>query len=509
MDALSGTRIDAATGPSAPEAVVPREQTLPEMLRSCAADAGERIALVSGSRRLSYAELATQMDQVAAGLAEAGVRPGDRVALLAPNVPEWVLAAFGALAQGARVDAFNTWVKAYDLDYLLRTSEVSTLMMVDHVRNADLLGELLSLVPELDAAGPGEWRSARYPALRRVVVIGDRVPRGALPWADVSTATGTVDEPGTSGDDAAFVLYTSGSTKNPKAVPLDHRNLVLNGFHIGERMGLSEDDRVWLGSPLFWSYGCANALMATFTHRARLVLQERFEPRDAVALMGQEGVTAAYFLPAMTEVLAATCPGEVRALAALRTGLTIGRREEVERVAVDLGVGEICNVYGATENYGNCCVTDHRMPLEQRLSTQGHPLPGVEVRIVDESTGMVLGPDEAGEAQIRGRITKGYLGDDEANAQAFTADGWYRSSIVVGTPDAARGEVVVAFVVSRDPGLTSEDLITYCRERIASYKVPRHLTILDQLPRTGTGKVARRMLHGPAAELVAQAQDQA
>lgn len=538
-----------------PDADPDPAQTLPELVRRCAEDSGDRLALVSGPRRFTYAELAAQVADVAAGLSAAGVRPKDQIGLLAPNIPEWVMAAFGALSCGARVDAFNTWVKAYDLDYLLTSSQVSTLVMVDRVRSTDLVGELLTLIPEMDGAEPGQWRSERFPALRRVVVIGDRVPTGALPWSDIATPGEDALAPtgSASGDDCAFVVYTSGSTKNPKAVPLDHRNLIVNGFYIGERMGLTPDDRVWLASPLFWSYGCANALMATFTHRARLVLQERFEPAATAELMRREEVTAAYLLPAMSEALAATCAEKVRALESLRTGLTIGRPEEVERVALTLGVSGICNIYGATENYGNCCVTDHRMPLGQRLTTQGQPLPGVEIRIVDEATGQPLGPEVPGEAQIRGRLTKGYLGDDEANAKAFTKDGWYRSgdrmvlhangtitfvdratdmikssginvspaevesfltthpevveAVVVGAPDPARGEVVVAFVVSTSADLCSDDLIAYCRERVASYKVPRIVTVVEELPRTGTGKIARRMLKDPAAALASQLQD--
>jgi fatty-acyl-CoA synthase len=220
----------------------------------------------------------------------------------------------------------------------------------------------------------------------------------------------------------------------------------------------------------------------------------------------------------------------------------------IDRAVADLGIDGICNIYGSTETYGNCCVTDHRTPLERRRLTQGRPLPGVEVRIVD-ADGRVLPPGEPGEAQVRGRLTPGYLNDDAANAAAFTADGWYRTGdrlmldddgavafvdrtgdmiktsginvspaevegfladhpgvrevLVVGAPHPSRDEVVVAFVVPADPGLTAADLVAHAKRNIAGFKVPWLVTLVDDLPRTGTGKLTRRALRERAAELVA------
>ncbi len=537
---------------------VPTAATLPQLLAEAAAAVPDHEAVVVGSTRLTYAQLADETALAAAALSVLGVGTGDCVALLAPNIAEWIPIALGAQALGARVDAFNTWVKAYDLDYLLRTSDASVLVMVDTVRSSDLAAEVATLLPEMAGVSPGEWRSKRYPSLRHVVVLGSNVSTAAHRWTDLQdrASEGALDlrtslnrVSADDGESVAFVLYTSGSTKNPKAVPLAHRKMIENGFYIGERMGLGPDDRVWFGSPLFWSFGCANALMATLTHRASLILQEQFEPHAAVELMSAEKVTAAYLLPAMTDALASTVPDEMNAVTSLRTGATIGRPDEVERVAVRLGVHEICNVYGATENYGNCCVTDHRLPLADRLHTQGQPLPGVEARVVDPDTGEVLGSGIAGELHVRGRVTPGYLNDDEANAEAFTADGWYRTgdrmvlnedgsvtfigrltdmiktsginvspaevegfltthpgvaeAIVLGAPHPTRDQVVVAFVVPRDPALSPEGIIEFCREQIAGYKVPWVVSLVSAIPTTGTGKIARRELVDTATSLVA------
>lgn len=317
-------------------------------------------------------------------------------------------------------------------------------------------------------------------------------------------------------------------------------------------MQLSEQDRVWFGSPLFWSYGCANALMATMTHGACFVLQEQFSADSAADLMGAERVTAAYVLPTMIDALCSAADGAVadriRALGTIRTGATIGRREEIQRAVDLLGIDGICNVYGSTETYGNCCVTPRAWPVGRRLACQGPPLPGVELRIVDEETGRELPVGAAGELQIRGRITPGYLDDDEGSESAFTPDGWFRSGdrmtigedgavsfvgrmtdmiktsginvspaevetflsghpdvaevVVLGAPHPTRDQAVVAFVVPRVDSLTEEDLLSFCRDRIAAYKIPTAVAIVNELPRTGTGKLRRRDLAADAAALV-------
>lgn len=530
---------------------VPASTTLSALVADQAARTPEAAALVAGDVRWSYADLDTAAGRAAAALGSLGLGPGERVGLLAANTAEWPAVVFGAHRIGARVDAFNTWAKAWDLEHLLGSSECGVLVTMASVRSTDLLGELRKLLPEPWDAPAGTWRSERFPALRHVVVLGGaEVPVGAQRWDDLVASAEPVEASEPDPGSTAFVLYTSGSTATPKAVPLVHRDLILNGFHIGERMGLTGADRVWLGSPLFWSFGAANALMATITHGACLVLQEQFSAPDAARLLATERCTAAYLLPSMVDALLPVAE-QVRAVKELRTGLTIGRPEEVRRLADDLGIAEICNIYGSTETYGNCCVTAHDTPLETRLVSQGRPLPGVELRVVDDA-GELRHTDATGELHVRGRIMPGYLGDPEATASAMTDDGWYRTgdrvhlrqdgaiefrsrltdmiktsginvspaeiesylcrheqvaaAAVVGAPHPARGEVAVAFVTTRGEGVDAETLRSYCREGIAGYKVPWEIVVVPGLPTTGTGKVMRRALIHEATERVAAAE---
>lgn len=526
----------------------PAAATLPELLEYQAATIPDAEALVAGDKRYTYRELNAEVGRAAVGLAGLGVVRGSHVALLAPNVSEWVVTAFAAHRLGAVLESFNTWVKAWDLRHLLGSSGAEVLVMAPSVRSLDLLSELRELAPDIWESG----KSAEFPRLRHIVVLDGEfptpVPPGTIAYSDI-LVDGPVPVSAALADDTAYILYTSGTTSLPKAVPLAHRALIENGYAIGSRMGLTPADRVWLGSPMFWSYGCANAAMAAFGHGSCLVLQERFTPETAAALMAAESCTAAYLLPSITSAFVQDALAQIRAVSTLRTGLVIGTAEEFRQTSIDLDIAELCNVYGSTETYGNCCVTAHTMPIEDRMHCQGPPLPGVEVRAVNAETGEIVPLGEAGEFQVRGRIMSGYIGNPEANAEAFTEDGWFRtrdtglirpdgtvsfvgratdmiktSGInvspaevenfiathpvvaevgVVGAPHPTRGEVVVAYVVTTpDASISAEELIAFCKRALSGFKVPWAIAFVDALPRTSTGKMMRRDLREPAAALV-------
>jgi fatty-acyl-CoA synthase len=319
---------------------------------------------------------------------------------------------------------------------------------------------------------------------------------------------------------------------------LAHAGLVANGFDIGERQRLTAADRVWLAVPLFWSFGSANALPALVTHGGALVLQESFEAGEALALIERERCTVYYGMANMARAMLEHPDRQRRDLASMRTGLTIGLPEDLRLTMDALSAPELCNVYGSTETYGNCAVTDARDALPLRLQTQGRPLPGMRIRAVDPETGRVLAPGEIGELRVTGHVTPGYYRDPEQTAAAFDGESWFRTgdlgtvredgrvsfrgrfkemiktagmnvapleveavlathdavkqAYVVGLPDRLRGEVVAAAVeLSEGAAVTPEALTAFCRERLASYKVPARLAFMraDEFPRTATGKV--------------------
>lgn len=510
--------------------------------------AGDRPAVSHEGRRVTYATLGDRSMRAAAALERLGVGPGDSVGLLAPNGIEWLAIAIAVIRRGATLHAFNTWVRPAELDYLLRASDAKVLLIVDEFAATNFVDAVAGLVPEVRSQQPGELDAPGYPGLRHIVVLGGEPDLPGLQcWGPLLATSGTTTARDLSdASSAPVVVYTSGSTRAPKAVPLEQRAMIDNGFAIGQRMRLSDEDRVWLASPLFWSYGVANALMATFTHGAMLVLEHRFDAPAAAASFKREQCTAAYLLPTMVDALCQEVAAEVRAVKSLRTGLTIGRPDEVRRVVDELGVVGICNVYGSTEVYGNCCVTDTADPLEVRLTSQGRPLPGVELRIVDDS-GTLVPTGQPGQIEVRGRVMSGYLpGPDDEIESPFADRGWFRTgdtgllrddgrmqfvgrhsemiktaginvspaeieavlrtlpgvleAAVVGVTDAVRGEVPVAFLVTSRP-LADDEVVSHCREQLSSYKVPRRVCRVEELPVTATGKLSRKALVEMATRL--------
>ena len=341
--------------------------------------------------------------------------------------------------------------------------------------------------------------------------------------------------------DVAYILYTSGTTSTPKGVQLCHGGLIENMWSIGERQRLTPADRMWMGISLFWSFGCANALLAVMTHGGTIVLQEQLEPGAALALIERERCTVYYGTPNIALALTEHPDRPRRDLSSLRTGAAIGPPPAMQMV-MDLGAREICNVYGLTECYGNCSVTDAHDSPEVRRTTVGRPLPGMEIRVVDRRDA----PPAAGRRGRRdprarapdagllprprrgtrppstreGFLLTGDLGFDRRRRpaplprphQGDGQDGRDQRGPARGGGSAAGPPGRGAGLRGRDPGSRGERrswsrssscrdghaaepeaLRALCRDALAAYKVPQefHVMAREDLPVTGTGKVQK------------------
>lgn len=500
----------------------------------------ERPAVIDERRSVTYRELQHSADELASGLRSLGVDSGDRVAILMENRIEWVETMFASLRLGASIVGVSTWATAPELEYFLSHSGASTLVAVDSFAGNDFVSTLSDVLGDLSVQDGG-LESPVIPSLDTVVFLG-----AAEPWAHRFEDVAQTEPVQTDSDpndpaDEALLLYTSGSTSRPKGVPLLHGGHVENGYQIGERMHLSPADRIWLTSPLFWSYGVANAFGAAFSHGGSLVLQAPFEPETAIDLIDEHECTVYYGMPNMARDIV-EADGFDPSRIHFRTGTTIGSPEDVEYTMDRLGIDELCNVYGSTETYGNCAVTDCKLPREVRVHTQGRALDGQDIVIADPETGERLEQGQVGEIRVGGRITPGYHDAPEKNAEAFDEEGYLKmgdlgrldsegrvqfrgrlknmiktgginvspveveerllehpavdQAYVVGVPDAEKDELIAAAIVPEtDESVTVDDIREHCSS-LAAYKRPDRVKFVDSraLPTTDTGKIKRNEL---------------
>jgi fatty-acyl-CoA synthase len=518
---------------------MPASRTIPDLIDELALRFPDREALVGSGQRYTYRQLRAEARRIARGLRALGVRRGDKVAILMGNRPEWLIADFAITLLGGVMVGVNTWATARELEYVLGHADTRFLITADRFLKYDYRALLATLQPHRE----------RLPLLERIVGLGDDLPEGWLRYGELASLGESVPEAAIDAaqravapEDVAYLLYTSGSTSLPKGVQLQHYALIENMWQIGERQRVTEHDRLWLAVSLFWGLGCENALFNVLTHAGCVVLQEHFDAGEALALIERERCTLFYGTPNMAQALHEHPDRTRRDLSSLRGGATIGTPEQIMRL-VELGAHEICNIYGLTETYGNCNVTDAADPLETRLASVGRPLDGVDQRIVDPETGQVLPRGEVGEIRVKGYVTCGYYKDPVRTAESFDEHGYFRTgdlgvadadgslhfrgrlkemvktgginvapveveellmshprvhaAFVTGVPDPHRDEVLAAVIVPK-PGVTlSEDEVrAFCRKSLAAYKVPRLVRFVaeSELPLTTTGKLQKNRL---------------
>jgi fatty-acyl-CoA synthase len=519
-------------------------------------------------REATFRAADAQVDEVARSLLALGVRRGDRVAVLCGNRPEWLLVAFGAARIGATLAPLNTWYLADELRYQLAHSEASVLFTVDRLRNHNYAERLTTFIPELDRPAPAAAAdglpaisSPAVPHLRHVVQIAGSPLRGAASWAAflrlgdrVSPRELAAAEAAVRPDDIMYILYTSGSTAAPKAVMLHHGDAIVNDFEIGERQHVDFNDRIWVVTPMFYAFAAVNSIPNAWSHGACLVLQETFSAEESLEVVQRERATVYYGQPHITRALLDHPGFRDYDLSSLQKGV-VGRTVDERRLTmVDLGVTRCCSMYGLTEVYGHCAVTDADDPLAVKLETQGRPLPDWTFKVVEPGTTRELPAGEAGELRVRGRLFSGYYKAPELTAASFDEDGFYLTgdlvtmrpdgrmvfqsrlkeiikvgginvapveiedllsshpdiaqAHVIGLPDRDRGEVVAAFVEPNGSDLTEEDVRSFVRERASRFKVPSHVFFRteEQLPRLQTGKVPKpRLVEEALRELGADA----
>ena len=538
------------------EGALKRQQTyrdvrVGELLSVLAREYPQNEALIYPERNLRYdfAQLDWLARQVAKGLLSIGVQHGERVALWAPNVPEWVVLQFALAKIGAILVTVNTSLRRNELEYLLRQAQVSTLITVSGVRDIDYVETIYEIVPELRSAEEGNLRSVSLPYLRNVIYIGEDHPGGMIRYDALLARSNQIGDEQLDAhahmqslDDVINMQYTSGTTGFPKGVMLTHRNIVNNGYWLGEAIGLTPEDKLCVPVPFFHCFGCVIGVLGAYTHAASMVPIVAFDPLRVLQVIEAERCTALYGVPTMFIAELEQLDYHGFDMSSMRTGIMAGSLcpEPLMRKAMaKMNLNELTIAYGLTEASPGITVTPRFDSVELRTQTVGRPMPDIEVRIVDPVSGDDCSPGEPGELCCRGyNVMKGYYNDPKATAAAIDSEGWLHSGdqatmdengyvritgrikdliirggeniapkeiedllrqhpkvadvYVYGIPDEKYGEEVAAAVRLKDGEIAeAEELASFCEGKISKFKIPRSFRIVTSFPMTASGKVQK------------------
>ena len=519
--------------------------TIGDNLDRTVATFGDRDAMVDlpSGRRWTYREFAAEVDAVALGLLESGVAKGDRVGIWAPNCPEWTITQYATAKIGAILVNINPAYRVHELEYVLNQSGIRTLVAARAFKTSDYAGMIEQVRP-------------KAAALEDVVLIGEDA------WNRLGE-TGRAADPGRlaeigaelSPDDPINIQYTSGTTGFPKGATLTHHNILNNGFFVGELINYTERDRIVLPVPFYHCFGMVMGNLAATSHGAAMIIPgPGFEPKSALRAVQEEKATSLYGVPTMFIAELADPDFASFDLSTLRTGIMAGSPcpvEVMKQVMERMHMTEVSICYGMTETSPVSTQTRVDDTVDRRVATVGRVGPHLEVKIIDPESGRTVPRGEPGELCTRGySVMRGYWEEPAKTADAIDPARWMHTgdlavmdddgyvsitgrikdmvirggeniypreieeflythpdvldAQVIGVPDAKYGEELMAWVRMREGAepLTAEALREFCTGKLAHYKVPRYVHIVDEFPMTVTGKVRKVEMRKQATEIL-------
>ncbi|MFD1425691.1 AMP-binding protein [Kroppenstedtia sanguinis] len=536
--------------------------TMGDLLDEVVSKQGDQEGVIYPEKDLkwTYRQFREECNQAAKGLMQLGLKKGDHLAIWATNHPEWLVTQFATGKMGAVLITVNTNYRTQELEYLLRQSDTETLILMKEFKGADYVEMLYEICPELADSEPGQLCSERLPKLKNVIFLGEERKPGMFLWSDLlqmgeRLADSVLAERQASlhPDDVINMQYTSGTTGFPKGVMLTHHNIINNGRNIAECMKLTPEDRMCIPVPFFHCFGCVLGILACVNAGSTMVPVIQFDPLTVLRIVEAEKCTALHGVPTMF-IAELNHPEFSRFdLSSLRTGIMAGSNcpmEVMKGVMNDMGASEITIAYGQTESSPVIGQTRTDDTMERRVTTIGKKLPHVEVKIIDPATGEEVKTGEPGELCTRGyHVMKGYYRMPEATRQVIDEEGWLHTGDlatqdeegylritgrlkdmiirggeniypreveeflythpkildvqIVGVPDKKYGEEVIAFIrLKKGESLTLDELREYCEGRIAHYKIPRYMNIIDTYPMTASGKIQKFKLREQAVEML-------
>lgn len=513
--------------------------------------------------RYNYRQFRDVCNQLAKGLMHLGIKKGEHIAIWANNVPEWVLTQFGSAKMGAIMVTVNTNYRTFELEYLLKQSDATTLILVGGVREErEYIAIVNELCPKLKESEPGQLDCDKVPHLKNVIYIGAEKYPGMFNWSDIMAMAEHVSDEElarrqqeTKPDDVINMQYTSGTTGFPKGVMLTHKNLIGNAVSMAQCMEFTDQDRLCIPVPFFHCFGCVIGTMVCVVSGATMVPVEKFDPVQVLESVAAEKCTAVHGVPTMFIAELEQMKNKDYDTSSLRTGVMAGApcpAEIMKEVINTMGAREICITYGQTESSPGITMTRTNDPIELRVNTVGRALPNVEVKIVNPETGEEVPPGVQGELCSRGyHIMKGYYNMPEATAAAIDDENWlhtgdlavmdengycritgrlkdmiirggeniYPREIeeylythpkikdvqVVGIPSHKYGEEVVAYIQLRDGAAADEEEIkAFCSGKISHFKIPRFIFFVDEYPTTASGKIQKYKLREQALAVLGE-----
>jgi len=536
------------------------EKTVGQIVREQAALHPETEAYVYPEHRIrkTYREFDQETDRLAKAFIGIGIEKGEHIAIWSDNKREWLLSQYATGKMGGVLVTVNTSYQASELEYLLKQSDATTLILGEEFKSSNYIEILNTVCPELKAAEKGNLSSSKLPHFKRVIVMSENQHPGIYTWSEFEAfADGVGDEELESRfdsmepNDVINIQYTSGTTGFPKGVMLTHLNVVNNGKLVGDTMNLTENDRLCIPVPFFHCFGCVLGTMAAVTHSSTMVIAEQFEPKRVLQMVQDEKCTALHGVPTM--FIAELNHPDFKSFdtSTLRTGIMAGSPcpiEVMKKVISEMGASEITIAYGQTESSPVITQTRADDDIEKRVATVGKPHAEVEVKIVDPVTNEEVAIGMPGELCTRGyHIMKGYYQNEEATKQAIDQDGWlltgdiavededgyiavtgrikdmvirggeniYPREIeeflyqhpsvqdvqVVGVPDPKYGEELMAWVILKDgEQMRTDELRNYCKGKISHHKIPRYIEFTKEYPMTASGKIQKFKLRELAIE---------
>ncbi|WP_407671171.1 AMP-binding protein [Nocardia stercoris] len=522
------------------------EETIGANLRRTAARFPDRDALIDqhGRVRLTYREFAAEVDALAQGLLSAGIGKGDRVGIWAPNCPQWTLTQYATAAIGAILVTINPAYRAHELRYVLQQAGIRLLVAASSFKTSDYAAMIEQVRPEC-------------PDLDQVLLLDTPQwdglldsGRGASPERLAQAAARL------SPDDPINIQYTSGTTGFPKGATLSHRNILNNGYFVGELCGYTERDRICIPVPFYHCFGMVMGNLAATSHGAAMVIPgPAFEPRATLEAVAAEACTSLYGVPTMFIAELAVPEFATYDLSSLRTGIMAGSPcpvEVMKQVIERMGMREVSICYGMTETSPVSTQTRRDDTLVQRTATVGRAGPHLEIKIVDPATGATVPRGEQGELCTRGySVMLGYWNDPAKTAEAIDVERWMHTgdlatmdddgyvaitgrikdmvirggeniypreieeflythpdvldAQVIGVPDDRYGEELMAWIRLSEGAseLTAESLREFCAGKLAKYKIPRYVHVVDEFPMTVTGKIRKVEMREIAIGLLA------